>query len=295
MPDSMLTVLGPAMGQALMATAVAAVPHGAARTIKLLAAAAVSVAVAFAPQVIDRVIRKSRSTTRTFEGTELEYTPPPRRRPGMSRLTVGGLVMAAGLVAMIWLPPTKRPPLPALPPANAVAPGVAIGVNYSSGNADAMGCTAGFLVHTPAGQTAVLTAGHCNRAGGASTVVINYSAAHADVAIGTFQQTVNEGERGEDHDIGLVVLDGEKDGQTPAVTNTLPPPLAAIADSMLSCPVLHRICSRLARIRWPGAAPASFGNLVIGSHSHSVIDSFRWPPHVVVGRRERPDTDPAAR
>lgn len=210
------------MGQAALALAATAAHLGSARTVKLAAGAVGSLAIAVAPLIIDRVSRKHQRTTRTFEGTELAYTPKPHARSGVSRLTVVGLAMAVACLAAIWRAPTKYPPLPGLPPTDAVAPGVGIGVNYTAGNSAAMGCTAGFLVRTPTGQNAILTAGHCNRAGGASQVVINSSAEHANVAIGTFQQTVNEGEHGEDHDIGLVVLDGEHVRQTPAITGTLP-------------------------------------------------------------------------
>lgn len=228
--DSMLTVLGPAMWQTAMTVAATAAHQWSARTVKLSAALAGSLALAVAPQVIDRVTRKHAPTTRAFDGTALPYTPPPRPRPGVSRVTLLGLALAAVVLVAFWLPPTKHPPLPALPPANAVGPGVGIGVNYTAGNSEAIGCTAGFLVRTPAGQNAILTAGHCNRPGGASKVVINYSAAHANVPIGTFQQTVSEGQHGEDHDIGLVVLDGQHVPQTPAITGTLP--VAAVASEM---------------------------------------------------------------
>jgi V8-like Glu-specific endopeptidase len=225
----MLMVLGQ-VGQTVVTAAAAAAFDGSARTTKLLAGAAGSLAIAFAPLVIDRVTRRHKPATRTLGGTDIPYTPPRRRRPAMWRLTVGGLVLAAVFVAAIWLPPTKHPPLPALPPANAISPGIGIGVNYTAGNANAIGCTAGFLVRTSAGRNAILTAGHCNKAGSASQVVMNYSTAHAEVAVGTFQQMVDEGGHGEDHDIGLVVLDGQQVGQTSAITGNLP--VAAVTSEL---------------------------------------------------------------
>ncbi|GAB3015229.1 hypothetical protein MBOU_22500 [Mycobacterium bourgelatii] len=139
------------------------------------------------------------------------------------RLSVVALFCAAGFVAAFWLPARLvkpvRPPVE-LPPASAIGPGTAIAVTYADGTGG-MGCTAGFLVRTNAGETGVLTAGHCNKPGQASKVSMN---AGSDIypTVGTFNQTVSEGARGEDHDIGLVVLDPDKVPRTSAVTGSLP-------------------------------------------------------------------------
>ncbi|WP_425436652.1 endopeptidase [Mycobacterium rhizamassiliense] len=133
-----------------------------------------------------------------------------------------GLATAALFVAAIWLP--LRRPLPthlALPTASAIGPGVGVEVDASDGSV-VTGCTAGFLVTTRTRQPAFLTAGHCNKSGGASPVVINSASSHGYVTVGHFSRTVNEGTVGEQHDIGLVVLDGDAVPQAPAVTGAWP-------------------------------------------------------------------------
>lgn len=147
------------------------------------------------------------------------------------RLSIVALFCAAAFVAGIWLPaklarPT-RPPVP-LPAASAIGPGTAIAVTYADGTGG-MGCTAGFLVRTDAGQTGVLTAGHCNKPGQASKVSMN-TGSDSYPTVGTFNRTVSEGARGEDHDIGLVVLDSDKVPRTSAITGSLP--VTGVADDL---------------------------------------------------------------
>jgi V8-like Glu-specific endopeptidase len=107
-----------------------------------------------------------------------------------------------------------------LPSATAIAPGTGIAVTYADGTGG-MSCTAGFLVRTNTGQTGVLTAGHCNKPGEASRVSIN-DGSGTYVDIGTFGQDVSEGNRGEAHDIGLIMLDSDKVPRTSAITATVP-------------------------------------------------------------------------
>lgn len=144
------------------------------------------------------------------------------------RLSGFALFSALAFIATAFTPgPKKAPPaqpLVSLPPSNAIGPGTAIAVSYADGSGG-MACTAGFLVHTEDGRTGVLTAGHCNKPGEASKVSMN-SGSGPYPTVGTFAQTVSEGARGEDHDIGLVMLDsGRGSGQTPqtsAITGSMP-------------------------------------------------------------------------
>ncbi|WP_232011215.1 S1 family peptidase [Mycobacterium shigaense] len=135
------------------------------------------------------------------------------------------------LLVAIWLPPAEPGPAqelmpqPALsplslPPASAIGPGVGIYVEYPDGSGG-MGCTAGFLVHTGSGQPGFLTAGHCNRPHQASRVTMNLGGILPYVTLGTFNRTVTEGAPTDQHDIGLIVLDGEQVPQTSAIAASL--------------------------------------------------------------------------
>jgi hypothetical protein len=195
----------------------------AARTVLLLASALACVAVAFLPFLIHRVKRNREPPEPVFGGTNVPYSPPERPRTYDWRLPFVALFSALVFVAAIWLPPKKaapaQPPI-ALPAANAIGPGTGIYVSYADGSGG-MGCTAGFLVHTSTGQAGVLTAGHCNRTGEESKVTMN-SGTLPYVTVGTFSQTISEGLSGEQHDIGLIVLDGDNVQRTSAITSTLP-------------------------------------------------------------------------
>ena len=145
-----------------------------------------------------------------------------RNRDGW-RLSVAALFSAAAFVAAIWLPVGKKPsqpPIP-LPAASAIGPGTGIAVTYADGTGG-MGCTAGFLVRTNSGQTGVLTAGHCNKVGEASKTSVNVPGNGSYVTVGTFTQSISEGLRGEEHDIGLIMLDSDKVPRTSAVAAKLP-------------------------------------------------------------------------
>lgn len=154
------------------------------------------------------------------------------------RLSFFALLSAASFVCAMFLPGPRTPILRAseppiripfpLPAAATVGPGTAIAVSYADGTGG-MACTAGFLVHTNTGQRALLTAGHCNKPGETSKVSIN-SAAESYVTVGTFTQTVSEGTRGEDHDIGLITLEADKVPQTAAITASMP--VSGVADEL---------------------------------------------------------------
>nr|WP_233148115.1 S1 family peptidase [Mycobacterium sp. IS-836] len=156
---------------------------------------------------------------------------PRRPRMHTSLLTLAILFSSAALVAAVCLLPrpadtTQAPPSPALSPialpaASAIGPGVGIYVEYADGSGG-MGCTAGFLVRTAVGQTGVLTAGHCNRPGQPSKVVVNLAGILPYTTFGVFARTVSEGVRSEEHDIGLIMLDGDVVPQASAIAGSLP-------------------------------------------------------------------------
>jgi hypothetical protein len=147
-------------------------------------------------------------------------------------LTTAALVSAAAFVAAIWLPTRDSEQIPeatpqpelspiTLPPASALEPGAGIYIDYPDGSGG-MGCTAGFLVRTSAGQHGLLTAGHCNRARKPSKVTMNLAGILPYATLGTFNRTVIEGSRTDQHDIGLIVLDGEDVPQTSSIAASLP-------------------------------------------------------------------------
>ena len=162
----------------------------------------------------------------------LHRIKPRRPRMHTSLVTLAVLFSAAALVAAVCLlpgdadpaqEPTPSPALSpiALPATSAIGPGVGIYVDYADGSGG-MGCTAGFLVRTGTGRTGVLTAGHCNRPGQPSKVTMNLAGILPYATFGTFSQTVSDGVRTEQHDIGLIVLGGDNVPQTSAIAATLP-------------------------------------------------------------------------
>lgn len=147
-------------------------------------------------------------------------------------LTIAVLLSAAVLVATVCLlrmhtgHPLETAPPPVLAPvdlpvAGAIGPGTGIYVDYADGSGG-MACTAGFLVRSSTGRAGVLTAGHCNRPGEASKVSMNLAGILPYATLGTFTQTVNEGLRTEQHDIGLIMLDGDNVPQTSAIGASVP-------------------------------------------------------------------------
>ncbi|OBG70716.1 MULTISPECIES: S1 family peptidase [unclassified Mycobacterium] len=161
-------------------------------------------------------------------------SPEPRARSRMhnSLLKVAAVCSAVALVATFCLLPDsvnqaqEITPAPVLAPidlpvASAVGPGAGIYVDFADGSGG-MGCTAGFLVRTSTGQAGILTAGHCNRPGEMSRVTMNLDGVLPYATLGTFSRTVSEGVHDEQHDIGLVTLDGDNVPQTSAVAASLP-------------------------------------------------------------------------
>jgi hypothetical protein len=173
---------------------------------------------------------RRRRAAKTFAGTDV---PPQRAKMHTTLLTLAVVCSIAALVAAICLfprgatpaqQPAPPPPILApidLPAASAAGPGAGIYVDYADGSGG-MGCTAGFLVRTSTGGPAILTAGHCNRPGEPSKVRMNLGGVLPYATLGTFRETINEGVHGEQHDIGLVALDGDHVPQSSAVVSSLP-------------------------------------------------------------------------
>jgi hypothetical protein len=100
--------------------------------------------------------------------------------------------------------PARRPiPLPA---ATAIGPGIGIDVSYADGSGD-VSCTAGFMVRTKDGRPGLLVAGHCNRPGGPGRVAIHYGGIYSYPTVGTFTESVFNGNGWSDYDIGFITLD----------------------------------------------------------------------------------------
>ncbi len=165
-------------------------------------------------------------------GTHVSYALPQRSRTHSALLVIASLCCATALLAVVNLLPTtiatgpqpSPPPLLSpvdLPASNAVGPGAGIYVEYADGTGG-MGCTAGFLVRTSTGAPGVLTAGHCNRPGEASKVTMNLGGVLPYATLGTFSQTVSEGVHNEQHDIGLILLNGGNVPRNPAIGAALP-------------------------------------------------------------------------
>lgn len=206
-------------------------PPSRAGLLMLLLAALASVAVAVSSFLLDRIKLYRVPSGGVLAAPAIRYPPAARERAHASWLTIGAAVAAVVCIAAIWLAPknvehTQEPSQPdltpiALPASAAVGPGAGIYVESADGSGG-MGCTAGFLVHTSTGEAGVLTAGHCNRSRKPSKVVMNLGGVLPYAKLGTFVQTVSEGVHNEQHDIGLIVLDGDNVPQSPAVAATLP-------------------------------------------------------------------------
>lgn len=109
--------------------------------------------------------------------------------------------------ALLFATPTFAAADPAVQPARpvpAVAPGVGLGIYDGVGN-PAGACTAGFLAHGAAGQSMMISVGHCDHGG---EVDIKWSKTGAYEKIGTFSNVAYEAGRVDGTtDIGLVRLD----------------------------------------------------------------------------------------
>ncbi|MEE3063143.1 MAG: S1 family peptidase [Actinomycetota bacterium] len=197
----------------------------------LLLGALASVAVALLSFLFGRIKLYRVPAGGVLASPAIRYPPVPRDRTHTSWLTIGAAIAAVGCITAIWLAPknvqyAQEPVQPdltpiALPASAAAGPGAGIYVEYTDGSGG-MGCTAGFLVRTSEGKAAVLTAGHCNRSRQPSKVMMNLAGILPYAKLGTFVQTVNEGVHDEQHDIGLIVLDGDNVPQSPAIAAALP-------------------------------------------------------------------------
>jgi hypothetical protein len=201
------------------------------RPLLLLLGAMASVTVAVMSLVLNR-IKQSGQPKRASAGVGGDDKPPRPPRLRGAGVTIAALISAGAFVVAIWVPPEDSDPLPdltpqpvlspiALPAASAIGPGTGIYVEYASGSSG-MGCTAGFLVRTSTGQPGFLTAGHCNRPGNPSRVTMNLAGVMPYAMLGTFRRTINEGFGDDQHDIGLIMLDGEYVPQTSAIAASLP-------------------------------------------------------------------------
>ncbi|TAM65959.1 endopeptidase [Mycobacterium sp.] len=198
-----------------------------ARTVALPLSALVLAVLAVLGFLPSRTQRRRRPTTRAFADVG-----PRRAKLHTTLLTLAAVCSATALVAAICLfpraatPAQQPPPPPAqapidLPAASAIGPGAGIYVDYADGSGG-MGCTAGFLVYTSGGQAGILTAGHCNRPGAPSRVTMNLGGILPYTTLGTFSHTVNEGAHDEQHDIGLITLDGDNVPRSSAIAASLP-------------------------------------------------------------------------
>ncbi|WP_407685859.1 S1 family peptidase [Mycobacterium sp. HUMS_1102779] len=197
-----------------------------ARTVTLLIATAASVLIAILSFMVHRIFRRrapqpgAGHLRRALLGMRV---PLP---------TVAALCCAAVFLAAMRLPLDNADPVAAtapspvaspipLPPASAIGPGAGIYVDYADGSGG-MGCTAGFLVRTRSGRAAVLTAGHCNRPGEPSAVTMNLGGTLPYTRLGTFSRTVSEGDHAGAHDMGLIMIDGDKVPRSSAIAASLP-------------------------------------------------------------------------
>jgi hypothetical protein len=195
----------------------------------LLVGALASVGVAVLSFVLDRIKLHRVPSTGVLAAPAVHY--PPRERAHASWLTISASFAAVVCIAAIWVAQKRfdnipEPPEPeltpiALPASAAAGPGAGIYVESADGSGG-IGCTAGFLVRTSSGEAGVLTAGHCNRSGAPSKVMMNLAGILPYAKLGTFVRTVSEGVHSEQHDIGLIVLDGDRVPQSPAVAAALP-------------------------------------------------------------------------
>nr|WP_128618013.1 endopeptidase [Mycobacterium lepraemurium] len=204
-------------------------PYSPARTVALPLGALVLAVLAVLGFLPGRAERRRKPATSAFPATDVL---PPRPRTHTTLLTLAAVCSITALVAAVCLLPREAtpaqqptpPPVLApidLPAASAIGPGAGIYVDYTDGSGG-MGCTAGFLVHTSSGQAGILTAGHCNRPGEPSKVTMNLGGVLPYAMLGTFSQTISEGVHDEQHDIGLIILDGDNVPQSPAIAASVP-------------------------------------------------------------------------
>ncbi|MEB3021488.1 S1 family peptidase [[Mycobacterium] crassicus] len=144
-----------------------------------------------------------------------------------SRLTVA-TVFTAILASAIWVNHTHpiRQPIP-MPTAKTLGPGIGINVSPADGS-DNISCTAGFLVRTKDGQPGLLSAGHCNKPGGPGKVAVHHGGLYKYPVVGTFTESVYDGNDWNDFDIGLITIDHP--GKIPLTSEIDGHPVTGLAD-----------------------------------------------------------------
>jgi hypothetical protein len=207
-------------------------PYSPARTVALPLSALVLAVLAVLGFLPSRSERRRKPKRSGFAAVDAQQH---RARIHTSLLTLAAVCSVAALVTAVCLFPgttttlAQHPPQPPprvlapidLPAASAAGPGAGIYVDYADGSGG-MGCTAGFLVRTSGGGAGILTAGHCNRPGEPSKVTMNLGGVLPYATLGTFSETISEGVHNEQHDIGLITLDGDNIPQSPAIASSLP-------------------------------------------------------------------------
>ncbi|ORA78671.1 hypothetical protein BST28_13885 [Mycolicibacter kumamotonensis] len=153
-----------------------------------------------------------------------------RKRPLsalITRVTIA-VVVAAILVATIWASRAHpvRNPIP-IPAAKTIGPGIGINVTPTDGS-DNISCTTGFLVHTKDNRPALLSAGHCNKPGGPAAVAIRHGGLYKYPVVGTFTETIYDGNDWNDFDIGLIDLD--RPGKIPVTSEIDGHPVVGLAE-----------------------------------------------------------------
>jgi hypothetical protein len=202
------------------------------RTVVLLLGAMACVTAAVFSLVVHRIKLARQPQLAAVVAPGMRPPVRPLSKMRTAGLIGAALVSAAAFVSAIWLPPQDSEPLQeatpqpdlspiALPPTSALEPGAGIYIDYPDGSGG-MGCTAGFLVRTSTGQHGLLTAGHCNRDRKPSKVTMNLAGILPYATLGTFDRTVVEGPRTDEHDIGLITLDGEDIPQNSSIAASLP-------------------------------------------------------------------------
>ncbi|MGV0626954.1 hypothetical protein [Mycolicibacter minnesotensis] len=141
-----------------------------------------------------------------------------------------GVVVVAIFVGLYQVSRTHpvHPQIP-IPKAHVIGPGIGINV-APAGDAAGISCTTGFLVRTADGRPGLLVAGHCNPGGGPGQVAIRHGGAFAYRTIGTFAESVNDGDNWDDYDIGLILV--EDPGKIPLTSMVDGHPVIGLAQQV---------------------------------------------------------------
>ncbi|OBK86365.1 hypothetical protein A5648_05980 [Mycolicibacter sinensis] len=147
----------------------------------------------------------------------------------ITRVTIA-VVVAAIMVATVWASrahPVRHPIL--MPTAKALGPGIGINVSPADGS-DNISCTAGFLVRTKDDQPGLLSAGHCNKPGGPGKVAVHHGGLYKYPVVGTFTESVYDGNDWNDYDIALITLDHP--GKIPLTSEIDGHPVTGLAENV---------------------------------------------------------------